>query len=158
MSRYIIPLIILAAILTYFFFPRGDDTREIESVFNEVIEAAGRKEPDAISEHFSIQYKDGYGAGYPVVKNIIRSAFEKYDSIEASYSDISVAFSENEYGEKEAAANLDVVVTGLKSGIPYKLIGSEDAPDNITVTLKKSGLGGWKIMGVEGIDTTESDY
>ncbi len=40
--------------------------------------------------------------------------------------------------------------------MPHDLIGSEGSPDNVTVTLKKSGLGGWKITGVEGIDAQES--
>jgi hypothetical protein len=89
--------------------------------------------------------------------SIITKALEKYDRIQASYSGLSAVFSENEYGEKEAAANVDVLVTEFKSGVPYKLIGSEGSPDNITVTLKKSGISGWKITGVEGLDTPD-DY
>jgi hypothetical protein len=37
------------------------------------------------------------------------------------------------------------------------LIGSDGFPDNVTVTLKKSGIGGWKITAVEGIDSPD-DY
>jgi hypothetical protein len=155
--KYVV-LIILALVLIYFFYPRGDDTREIEKIFNEITDAAGKKDLDAITEHFSIQYKDEYGAGYPAVKKIIGNVFEKYDDIDASYQALRVIFSKNEYGEKEASANCSVVVTGYKSGVPYHLVGSADMSDNITVTLKKSGLGGWKITEVEGLDTGDSDY
>ncbi len=156
MSKYIF-LIILTVVLIYLLFPRGDDAGEIDAVFSELIDASGKKDAEGITGRFSLQYKDEYGAGYQVVKGIIAKAFEEYDSIEASYSGLSAVFRENEYGEKEAAANLDVLVTGLKSGLPYELIGSGGSPDNITVTLKKSGIGGWKITGVEGLDTRE-DY
>ena len=158
MSRYIFLLIILALILIFYFLPRGDDAGEIEAVFDEIVEAAGKKDYEGIMEHFSVQYKDEYGAGYPVVKNIIIKVFEKYDSVEASYSGLSVVINKNEYGEKEAAANTDVEVTGYKSGIPDKLIGDNESSDNITVTLRKSGLGGWKIIRVEGLDNPEDYY
>lgn len=157
MSKYILLLIALAVVLIYLFFPRGDDAGEIEAVFNEIRDAAGKKDAEGVTGHFSLQYKDEYGAGYPFVKSIITKALEKYDSIDASYSGLSAVFGENEYGEKEAAANADVLVTGFKSGIPYILIGSGGSPDNITVTLKKSGISGWKIIEVEGLDTPD-DY
>jgi hypothetical protein len=154
-SKYLLLLIAAALILLYLFFPRGDDPREIESVFNELRDAAEKKDTDGVTEHFSLHYKDEYGASYHVVKNVIGNAFRKYDGIRVSYSGLSVLFSENESGEKEAAANLDVIVTGRSSGMFYDLIGSEGSPDNITVTLKKSGLGGWKITRVEGLDEQE---
>lgn len=157
MSKYILLLIALAVVLIYLFFPRGDDAGQIEAVFNEIRDAAGKKDAEGVTGHFSLQYKDEYGAGYPVVKNIIGNTFQKYDEIRALYSGLSAVFGENEYGEKEAAANVDVLVTGFKSGIPYVLIGSGGSPDNITVTLKKSGISGWKIMEVEGLDTPD-DY
>ena len=157
MSKYILLLIALAVVLIYLFFPRGDNAGQIEAVFNEIRDAAGNKDTEGVTEHFSLQYKDEYGAGYPAVKGIIRNAFQEYDGIQASYSGLSAVFGENEYGEKEAAANVDILVTGFKSGISYILIGSEGSPDNITVTLKKSGISGWKIAGVEGLDTPD-DY
>jgi hypothetical protein len=156
--RYVVSLIVTALILIYFFYPRGDDTGEIEKMFNEMTVAAGKKDLDTVTGHFSIEYKDEYGAGYPAVKKIIGNVFEKYDRIDASYSELRVVFRKNEYGEKEASANCDVRVTGYIAGVPYHLIGSADTPDNITVTLEKSALSGWKITSVEGLDTKDSGY
>lgn len=156
MSRYLLLLIVFALVLLFIFFPRGDDPREIEAVFNEMIEASENKDADGVTGHFSLQYKDEYGATYYVVKKVVENAFRKYDHISVSYSDLSVIFSENESGEKEASASLDVIVTGHTSGTSRDLIGSEESPDNIIVTLEKSRLGGWKITGVEGIDEQDS--
>ncbi|HVY54320.1 MAG TPA: hypothetical protein VHC46_01035 [Thermodesulfobacteriota bacterium] len=156
MSRYLILLIAVVLALVYFLYPRGDDTSEIRAVFDRMKEAASNKDTEAAAEHFSLQYKDEYGASYPIVKNAIENTFRKYDNIEVSYSGLSVIFSDTESGEKEAVANLDVTVTAKSSGMPYDLIGSEGSPDNVTVTLRKSGLGGWKITGVEGLDEQDN--
>jgi hypothetical protein len=82
-SKYILLLIALAIVLIYFFFPRGDDAGQIEAVFNEIRDAAGKKDAEGVTGHFSLQYKDEYGAGYPVVKSIITKAFQEYDGIQA---------------------------------------------------------------------------
>ena len=152
MSRYLLILIIVALVILYIYFPRGGDPREIEAVLGEMKDAAQIKDLDGVMSHFSLQYKDEYGATYHVVKKVIEDVFRKYDSIGVSYSGLSVVFSENESGGKEAAANLDVIVTGHSSGITRDLIGSDGSPDNVTVTFEKSSLGGWKITSVEGID------
>lgn len=156
MSRYLLLLIVFALVLLFIFYPRADDPREIEAVFNEMKDAAEKGDTNGIIEHFSIQYKDEYGATYHVVKNVIENAFRNYDDVSVSYSDLSVVFSEDDSGEKEASAGLDVIVTGRSSGMSRDLIGSEESPDNIIVTLEKSGLGGWKITGVEGLDERDS--
>ncbi|MEW6145780.1 MAG: hypothetical protein AB1598_12260 [Thermodesulfobacteriota bacterium] len=157
MSKYLLILVVAALAVIYFFFPRGNDAGDIEAVFNKMIVAADNKDTDGVTEHFSLQYKGEYGESYPAVKNIIKKAIERYDRIEVSYSGLSVVFGKNESGEKEAAANLDVLVKGHESGMPHTLIGSDGSPDNVTVTLEKSGIGGWKITGVEGLDTP-GDY
>ena len=158
MARYVIPLLIIVVLLVYFYFPGGDDTSEIEAVFNSIIESAGEKNLEGITEHFSIHYKDEHGATYPVVKNIIIKAFDEFDGFQASYSGLSATIGENENGEKEAAANLDIIIKGIKSGERQNLIGSDQSPENITVMLKKSSFGGWKIMEIEGLDTGDYGY
>lgn len=156
MSRYLLLLIVFALVLLFVFYPRGDDPQEIEAVFDGMKEAAENKDAEAAAEYFSLQYKDEYGATYHVAKKVIENTFRKYDSIRVSYSGLSVIFSEDGSGEKEASASLDVIVSGQSSGMSRDLIGSEESPDNITVTLEKSGLGGWKITGVEAIDERNS--
>ena len=151
MKKYVI-LIIIAVGLAYLFFPSGDDTREIEAVFIKATEAGEKKDLDGVMEPFSISYRDGYGATYPVVKNVVKNFFDKFDGFEGNFSALAVSINETEEGGKRAIANLDVSVSGINSGIPVSILGTEDSPQNLTVTLKKSGLGSWKIIKVAGVE------
>jgi len=154
--KYIIPILILGVLFMYFILTGGDETDEIEAVYDEIIDAGRSKDSKGVTERFSLYYKDDYGASYPVIKNMIENSFEKFDSINGSYGNVSVTMGEDENGEKLAYSNVDVISTGIKGGIPYSLIGTEDSADNITVTLKKSAIGGWKIIKIEGIDSADS--
>jgi hypothetical protein len=155
MGKYIVLAIIILGLFIYFFLWSGDDPSEIGAVFNDVIEAGKKKDLEGVTEHFSINYRDDYGATYPVVKNVIKNFFERFDSFEGDYSNLAVSINEGEDGEKQAIANLDVWVSGIRNGIPVALLGDEDTPQNITVTLVKSKLGGWKIVKVEGMESDE---
>lgn len=151
--KYIIPIFILWVLLIYFIYTGGDETSEIEAVFNDIIESGKNKDLEGVTEHFSLYYRDEYGVSYPVVKNIVSSTFEKFDSLDGSYGNVSVSLGEGENGEKLAYTNVDVTAIGTRGGIPHTLLGTEDTPDNITVTLKKSTFRGWKIIKIEGIDS-----
>jgi len=155
LKKYVIFAIVIGVVLTYFLLPSGDDTKEIEAVFNKAMEAGKKKDLDGVTEHFSINYRDEYGATYPVVKNIIKNFFDRFDGFDGRYSDLKVSIKETEEGEKQAVANLDVFVSGIRSGIPSPILGVEDSPQNITVTLEESGLGRWKIIKVEGLEGVE---
>ena len=155
MSKYIVLAIIILGLFTYLFLSSGDDPSEIGVLFNEMIEVGKKKDLDGVMEHFSINYRDDYGATYPVVKNVVKNFFERFDGFEADYSNLAVSINESEDGEKKAVANLDVQVSGIRNGIPVQLLGDEDTPQNITVTLVKSKLRGWKIVKVEGIEDEE---
>jgi hypothetical protein len=155
MKKYIILILIIAATLTYLFFPSGDDTQEIEAVIQKAMEAGKKKDLEGMMEHFSIEYRDSYGATYPVVKNIIKTFFDKFDSLDGKYSDLKVSMDETEEGEKRAIANFDMYISGIRSDIPTDILGSADSPKNLTLTLKKSKLRGWKIIKVEGTESEE---
>jgi len=150
--RYVIPAVVLGALLIYFIFTGGDETAQIEAVFNEIIESAGDEDREGIMEHFSIHYRDDEGYNYLVIKKAIESAFEKYDSLEGSNGNISVSLGEDENGETLAYTKVGVKVQGVRGGVPETLLGSGDSFDNITVTLKKSTFGRWKIITIEGFD------
>lgn len=150
--RYLIPLAVIVLLIIYFFVTGGDDTSEIERVFDGMIESAREKDQEGLLGHFSIHYQDEHGYNYLVIKKVIENAFQEYDSLDGSYGDISVTFSEDENGEKLAHTKVGVRASGVKGGIPETLLGSEDSFDDVVVTLKKSAFGGWKIIEVEGVD------
>jgi len=157
MKKYVV-LIIVIAILAYLLFPSRDDSREIEVVIHNVMEAGKKKDLDGVMEHFSIEYRDDYGATYPIVKNVIKNLFGGFDSFDGKYSDLKVSMNETEEGEKRAVANFDVYISGINSGTAFAILGSEDSPKNLTVTLKKSKVTGWKIVRVEGVEKGDRFY
>ena len=59
---------------------------------------------------------------------------------------------ETEDGNKIAIANLNMNIKGIKSNIPISILGKDDSFENITLTFKKSKLGGWKVIKSEGLD------
>jgi hypothetical protein len=151
MKKYLI-LIIVATGLVYLLFSPEDDSGEIEAVFVQAIKAGEKKDLDGVMEHFAIDYRDEEGATYPVIKNIIKNFFDKFDRFEGQFWGLKVSIDETEDGEKRAIANLDISVSGINSDSPVSILGSEDSPHNLTVTLKRSGLGSWKITKVQGVE------
>ncbi len=148
----------MGAVLAYLLFRSGDDTREIEAVFNKAIEAGEKKDLEGVMEHFSLIYRDEYGATYPVVKKIVKNSFEKFDAFGCRYADLRVSINETEKGEKKAVANFNTYISGVNSGIPVSLLGSEGSLQNLTVTLKRSSFGEWKIIKVEGLEAADVEF
>ncbi len=151
--KYIILIIIIAVLLFYFFLPATKDkdaSSEIELLLNNLIESGERKDMDVVMEYFSPQYADLDDRTYTVIKTIIESAFERFDVIDGGYSDLIVSTNENENGEAETTANLNIWIKGIRSGASYNLIGSENNPQNIDIRFESIMFGGWKILSVEG--------
>ena len=151
MKKYIL-LIIVISILAYLFLPSGDDSREIEAVIHDVMESGKKKDLDSVIKHFSIEYRDEYGATYPVVKNVIKDLFGRFDSFDGKYSGLKVSINETGEGKKQAVANFDMYISGINTGTSFAILGSDDSPKNLTVILKKSKLMGWEIVKVEGVE------
>ena len=152
--KYIIPIIIVGVLIFYFFLPASKDedaSTKIEILLNNLVESAERKNIDVVMEYFSPDYKDSYGRNYLELRDIINSAFERFDSIETGYSDLIVSTTENEDGKNQTMANLDVWVKGTRDGASYKLIGTQDNPTNINIIFESVMFGGWKILNVEGL-------
>ncbi|MGQ0793721.1 MAG: hypothetical protein ACT4NX_06465 [Deltaproteobacteria bacterium] len=156
--RKIAPLILALAAVAYFFLPSGDDPRQIDAIFGKIEEAGVKRDLDGVFEHFSLLYKDDYGATYPALKGIVKRFFEKYDGFDAGYSNLAVSIGEDSDGKASAVANLDVYISGIKSGRDTPIVGNEGSPENITVTLEKSGLGDWKIVNIEGLESAEDGF
>lgn len=154
--RYLIPAVIVIVLIVYFFVLSGDDASEIEGVFNDILESAKAKDQEGVLERFSIHYQDDNGYNYLVIKRVLENEFQEFDSLDGSYENVSVVFGEDENGEKIADAKVGVKASGVRGGVPKILLGTEDSYDDITVTLKKSALGGWKIIEIDGVDKYES--
>jgi len=153
--KYIIPIVVIAILLFYFFLPASNDndvSSKISILLNNLIESGERKDVDVVMEYFSPDYKDDSGRTYPVIRNIIKNAFDRFDVIQGGYSDLIVSTRENAKGETETTANLNIWIKGIRESTPYTLIGTQDNPQNINIVFESFMLGGWKILNVEGLD------
>jgi hypothetical protein len=148
--KYIIPIILIGVLLFYFSLPASkdiDDSSKISILLDNLIKSGERKDLNIVMEYFSPDYKDASGRTYPVIKNIIKNAFDRFDVVEGGYSDLIVSIREN-----ETTANLNIWIKGVRKSTPYALIGTEDNPQNINIVLESFMLGGWEILDVEGLD------
>ena len=153
--KYIILIILIGVLLFYFFLPASkdiDDSSKISILLNNLIKSGERKDLNIVMEYFSPDYKDASGRTSPVIKNIIKNAFDRFDVLEGGYSDLIVSIRENENGENETTANLNIWIKGIRKSTPYALIGTKDNPQNINTVLESFMLGGWKILDAEGLD------
>lgn len=153
--KYIIPIVVIAALIIYFFLPAGNVENasvEIEVMLNNLIKSGERKDLNVVMEYFSPDYKDSSERNYESVRTIIKSAFDRFDIIEGGYSNLSVSTAENKNGDPQTIANLDIWIRGGKEGSVYKLVGTEDNPENIDIGFESLMLGGWKILRIEGLD------
>lgn len=152
--KYIIALVIIAVLLFYFFLPAGEDkdaAGKIEIVLNNLIKSGERKDLNVVMEYFSPDYIDSSGRTIVVVRDIIQSAFDRFESIEGSYSNLIVSTIEDESGDTKTIANVDIWISGNNTGTVYKLIGTKDNPQNVDIVFESLMLGGWKIISIENI-------
>ncbi len=152
MKKLVYLAVALIVILIFVFSRSTDDTGEIAEVVDQMAEAGRNGMFGDVTEHVSIEYRDDYGATYLVVKSIVESFFQKFNKFDTKYKNLAVSFDESDEGDKTAVANLDIHITGYRSGVPVDILGREDLYQNITLNLKKNKLLGWKITKAEGLD------
>lgn len=152
--KYLIPLVVIAVLLFYFFLPASKDedaSKKIEIVLNNIIQSGEREDVNVFMEYFSPDYNDSAGRTRVVIKNIVQKAFDRFDSMQGGYSNLIVSTIENESGNTETIASLDIWIRGIKAETTYKLIGTENDPKNVEIVFESVMFGGWKILSVEGI-------
>ena len=152
--KYIIALVIIAVLLFYFFLPAGEDkdaAGKIEIVMNNLIKSGEQKDLNVVMEYFSSDYIDSSGRTILIVRDIIQSAFDRFESMEGGYSNLIVSTIEDESGDTQTIANVDIWISGNNAGTVYKLIGTKDNPQNVDIAFESLMLGGWKIISVENI-------
>lgn len=153
--KYIIPLVVIAVLLLYFFLPASKDedaSKQIEIVLNNIIKSGERKDVNVFMEYFSPDYKDSSSRTRLVIKNIVQKAFDRFDSMQGGYSNLVVSTIENENGDTQTIASLDIWIRGINTETTYKLIGTENDPKNVEIVFESVMFGGWKILNIEGIN------
>ncbi len=156
-------LVLFALVLLlafYFYNQSGDnDPAYFESYISGMAKAGENKDFESFIGFFSSHYRDEYGINYIYLKNIVKSRFEKYERFEASYYDLKVSDPYRDDQENTLIdINMDVHVKGSREGIPVDIIGETGSADNLTLTLRKTFLGEWKITSVKGVEDKGFDH
>ncbi|MEM7009384.1 MAG: hypothetical protein AAF462_09655 [Thermodesulfobacteriota bacterium] len=152
--KYLIPMVIIVALVFYFFMPASEEkdaSLEIELLLNNLTKSGQRKDIEVVMEYFSPDYSDSSDRTYMSVKEIIEKSFERFDSINAGFSNLIVSTIKDENGDDKTLANVDVWVSGNRDGTTFKLIGTKDDPKNINIGFQSIMFGGWKIKSVEDL-------
>lgn len=152
--KYLIGIVIIVVLSLYFFLPASNDkdaSAKIDTVLNNLVRSAERKDLNVVMEYFSPDYSDSSGRTITDVRNIIQNAFDRFDTINSGYANLIVSTIEDDNGNTQTLANIDIWISGSKDGNIYKLIGTEDNPKNVEIMFESLMLGGWKILSVEGI-------
>ncbi|NIP31276.1 MAG: hypothetical protein GTO02_01995 [Candidatus Dadabacteria bacterium] len=153
MKKIILIVFVVIISLLLLFNGKEGDTKEFEKIINSIVISANEKDLEKFMSYFSIHYSDEHGGNYLYIKSIAKNTFEDFEKFDVYYENISVARIKSENSQDIAVLNFDVVVSGIKNGIPIaEIIGSSGHLENLTIEFKKSDLRKWKIINVEGIN------
>ena len=118
-----------------------------------MIVSANEKDLEKFMESFSLRYKDSSGTNYLYIKNITKGLFNKFDSFETQFENLTYVKKENKKFGDTVELNFDIIVTGVRNNIPSaELIGESGNLENITLILRKNEFRKWKIIRVEGVE------
>lgn len=153
MKKILILIVVVLVFILVFRCQGKRDHAYFESFISEMERAEKEKNYEDFTDFFSLSYRDENGLNYLYIKNITKRYFDKYERFSSSQSINSVSdFYRDETDNELVDINLDVRVTGFVNGIPADLIGSSNNPDNLTITLRRSVTGSWKVVSISGVD------
>ena len=125
----------------------------IDQIAHLFLVSANEKDLEKFMESFSLRYKDSSGTNYLYIKNITKGLFNKFDSFETQFENLTYVKKENKKFGDTVELNFDIIVTGVRNNIPSaELIGESGNLENITLILRKNEFRKWKIIRVEGVE------
>jgi len=123
---------------------RPDDTVIRETIMTMKQEAEAGKWNEVMG-HISKHYKDKNGNNYFVITQMIKAYTGDVQELQVNIEIMGVSIS-----EREARAQLKMVVKGKRYGKIYYVTGTEENPEYPKLELAKEGRK-WKITRVEGV-------
>ena len=102
---------------------------------------------NALCSHISRHYQDRSENNYFIVCNLLKRYLTGLDSLEAELNILEISVS-----EKQAKAELELVVKANRGNNTYYILGSDRVPEYPVVWFNKE-RGKWKIVRVEGISS-----
>jgi len=126
---------------------RSSNDREIRNLLNQMKAQAEALDTNALCSHISRHYQDRSENNYFIVCNLLKRYLTGLDSLEAELNILEISVS-----EKQAKAELELVVRANRGNNTYYILGSDRVPEYPVVWFNKE-RGKWKIVRVEGISS-----
>ena len=138
------PWLFLLCLLIIQSCSKPDDTVIRESIMAMKQEAEAGKWNEVLG-HISKHYKDKNGNNYFIIMQMIKAYTADVQELQVNIEIMGVSIS-----EREARAQLKMVVKGKRYGKVYYVVGTEENPEYPKLELAKEGRK-WRIIKVEGV-------
>jgi hypothetical protein len=123
-----------------------DDEKRIREVIEEMRLAAEELSADRLIAHFSKDYSDDNGYTKMIIYGLVRRNFQKVDELRVTIEDLDVMVT----GDR-AWVSLSIVAEASRGGEIYYPFGSDDDPEQPSLTFKKTKAGNWLIIKVDNV-------
>lgn len=130
---------------------RPDDTVIRETIMAMKQSAEAGKWPEVMG-HISRHYKDKHGNNYFIITQMIKGYVSDVQELKVDLEVMGVSIS-----EKEARAQIKLVVRGKRYDKIYYVVGNEQDPEYPKLWLAKEGRNTWRIVRVEGVDNNREN-
>jgi len=142
-SIMLLSLVIVFPVILYFLWP-SDESR-IKKLFKEGSEAIEKKDIDASMSKISYNYTDGYGLTYLLIKESMKSVFQRMNNIKIEYEDLNI-----KVDDEKATADMDVRIIATVGNDTGYILGDLPKPAHLRFTLEKERTK-WLVTKTEGL-------
>jgi len=136
-------LLLLTPVILYLIWP-SDESR-IKKLFKEGSAAIEKEDLDAVMSKVSFNYQDEYGFNYLYIKEMMKHVFQQMSDIKVEYENLKINVT-----DKNATADMDVMVLATISGNTGYVLGDLAKPAHLKFTLEKE-RSKWSVIKTEGL-------
>ena len=142
-SIILLSLIIVLPVILYFLWP-SDESR-IKKLFKEGSKAIEKKDIDASMSKISYNYTDEYGLTYLLIKESMKSVFQRMNDIKIEYENLNI-----KVDDEKATADMDVRIIATIGNDTGYILGDLPKPAHLRFTLEKERTK-WLVTKTEGL-------
>lgn len=126
--------------------------RQIRKVLSKGITAVEAKDLDGVMAQVSLQYRDEAGLAYLPLKKMLRTVFERYESL-----DVNLANFKMDIQEDKALVQAGLRMFTTLGGERRYVVGSRTGASPVRIAFIKEFLL-WKITAVNGIRSPLNEF
>jgi hypothetical protein len=142
-SVILLSLVIVLPVILYFLWP--SDENRIKKLFREGSKAIEKKDINTSMSKISFNYSDEYGLTYLLIKESMKSVFQRMNDIKVEYENLNIKVD----GEK-ATADMDVRIIATIGNDTGYILGDLPKPAHLRFTLEKERTK-WLVTKTEGL-------